>query len=133
MAKIQQQLSQRVPRPIVHHVKVNHLVVAQTRKHQRTDQTAKVVAWNPRMAVAQIITIRHVDQISKDANANMHRMDVALITERQPKDMKMLVAVVNTKNTAVAQVPSTIPFVLVTESILITAILFFRQSYTCSR
>lgn len=106
--KIQQQLSQRAPRPIVHHVKVNRLDVVQTRKRQPMDQTAKAVAWNLHMAVARIITIRHVDQISKDANANIHRMDVAPITERPPEGTRMLVAVVNTRNTVVAQVFSII-------------------------
>lgn len=104
LVKIQQQLSQRALRPIVHHVKLNRSDVAQTRKLLPTDQMAKAAAWNLHMDVARTITIQHVDQISRDANANIHRMDVALIIERPPEDMKMLVAVVNTKNTAVAQV-----------------------------
>lgn len=104
LEKIQQQRNQHAPRKNVHYVKMNRLAVAQTRKHLLTDQTAKVAVWNLHMAVAPITTIRHVDQILKDANANIHRMDVVLITERPPEGMKMPVAVVNTKNTAVAQV-----------------------------
>lgn len=78
--------------------------VVQIRNHRLTGQTVKAVAWNRHTAVARIITIQHVDQISKDANANTRRMDVVQTTELPPEDTKMLVAVANTRNTAAAQV-----------------------------
>lgn len=103
LVKIQQQLNHAL-QPIVHHAKMNHLDVVQTRKHRLMGETVKVVAWNHHTVAAPIITIQHVVQILKDANVNMHRMDVVQIIELPPEDMKMLVAVVNTRNTAVAQV-----------------------------
>lgn len=78
-----------------HRVFLNHSDVAVTVSHLLMDQILRVAVSNPDSVVAQTISMKRVDQISKIVDANIHRTDVVRIIKHPLEVATMTVVVVN--------------------------------------
>lgn len=78
-----------------HHAFQNHSDVVVMVLHQHMVRILKAVAWSLDSVVAQIMSMKLADRISKTADANTHRTDVAQTIKLQLEDKIMKVAVVS--------------------------------------